>query len=96
MEVNGTITTLWLDSKVLLGNLANIPTKRPVPIYIPTHTQVPAAQLPQLYYLAPWTNAGRASFDWKPFKESLAVRIERLIAQGSIPPVAIICPDVYH
>jgi enterochelin esterase family protein len=53
------------------------------------------AQLPVVYLLAPWTSAGRTMFNWEPFREDLPSRLSRLIAQKTIPPCIVICPDLY-
>jgi enterochelin esterase-like enzyme len=92
MEHRGSIHTYWVDSKLLVGNPAKVPTKRMIQVYLPEG--VKQAEL-GLICLAPWTQAGRQLLEWRPFKESLPARIDRLTQQHQWPNVAVICPDLY-
>jgi enterochelin esterase-like enzyme len=92
----GQIADLSINSRILQGNRAGDPTVRPVRAYIPSaaaHT--PTAKFPVLYLLAAWTNAGRSQFDWKPFKESLSERLDRLIHSGAMRPAVVVAVDTY-
>ena len=39
--------------------------------------------------------SGRSMFNWEPFREDLASRLDRLINEKIIPPCVVICPDLY-
>lgn len=77
--------------------LANTPSKfsplRPHRAFIPR--EAGQHSLPVLYLLAPWLSAGRAMFQWEPFREPLAVRVRRLIDDGHMEPCIIVSPDLY-
>lgn len=96
MQLNGHIVREELDSKLLEQNPAGVSAKRPLTIYLPEETRKDQAQrFPVLYCLAPWTNAGRTQFDWRPFKLSLPERVERLRQQSQMPPAIIVAVDLY-
>lgn len=96
MPIEGTITCEWLDSKLLAGNPAGVPTKRPLHVYLPKSAKsMKSKDLATIYCLAPWTSAGRTLMHWQPFKEALPYRLERLINEKKIPPCVLVCPDLY-
>lgn len=68
---------------------------RPLVIYEPAAEKAQGKDLPVVYCLAAWTNAGRSLMNWAPFRESLPDRLDRLIAQETIPPCLVVCPDLY-
>lgn len=71
-------------------------TKRPLTVFLPgACARDQKLRLPVLYVLAPWTNAGRAQFEWRPFRESLPERLDRLIESQKIPPCLVVAPDLY-
>lgn len=93
MWIKGSVVQEWVDSKLLIGNPAGVPHRRPLVAYIPDH--VKGDRFPVVYCLAPWTNAGRNLLEWRPFKESLPERVERLVENGAMGPVVVVCPDLY-
>jgi enterochelin esterase-like enzyme len=96
MLIQGSIRIDWLDSKKLAGNPAGVSPRRPIAIYLPPEANSnPAQTFPVLYLLAPWTSAGRVSLDWRPFKESVPERLERLVRSGKMDPCIVVCPDLY-
>lgn len=96
MMLNGLLTTDWLDSKLLIGNPAGVTPSRALSIYLPDKNALDGGiRYPVLYLLAPWTDAGRTSLGWRPFKESFPARVERLIGEKKIPPVVVVAPDLY-
>jgi len=91
MGQKSNILRLEWTSSLLCDNLAGETNVRPLTAYIPNV----GGNFPVLFYLPPWTHAGRAAFDWQPFKESLQARLDRLIASGSIPPVVVVAVDLF-
>ncbi|MGF1632162.1 MAG: alpha/beta hydrolase-fold protein [Kiloniellaceae bacterium] len=94
----GSIHSLVLESKLLRGNLLGDPTTRDVPVYLPAG---PAGEkgdgqgLPLLVDLVGFTAGGPAHLNWKNFGENLPERLDRLIAAGTLPPVAVAFPDCF-
>ncbi len=89
----GTIHRLTLDSAVLKTNMLGDPTTRIVDVYIP-HGQT-GRGLPLLVDLVGFTAGGPAHTNWKNFGENLPERVDRLIASGAMPPVAVALPDCF-
>lgn len=81
-------------SQVLADNRAGVIPDRPLTIYMPEQS-TPNQLFPVLYLLAPWTSAGREQFAWSAFRESVFDQLTRLIAEKKIPPVIVVCPDLY-
>ena len=95
MGFRGEVVQRFFTSALLKGNRAGMTEERPVPVYLPPSAATAKnTQFPVLYCLAPWTNAGRTQFDWRPFKESLPDRLERLFAAG-MPECVVVAPDLY-
>ena len=89
----GTVTTHWLDSKVLQGNPLQDATRRRVDVYIPfNHT---GRDLPLLVDLVGFLSSGPVHTNWKNFGENLPERLDRLIATGELPPVVVALPDCF-
>jgi enterochelin esterase-like enzyme len=84
------LKTLTLRSSAL-QNRAGVSTEREISLFIPNGS----GTFPVLYYLVPWTQAGKQAFHWQAFKEPLHERIARLISEKKIPPVVIVAPDLY-
>jgi len=93
----GQLHTLRLDSQLLRDNLLGDPAEREVVVYLPAGHEGPKGGegLPLLVDLAGFTSSGLAHVNWKNFGESLPERLDRLIAAGSLPPVAVALPDCF-
>src|SRR3954468_12083519 len=87
----GTIHRLTVDSEVLKGNLLGDPTRRIVDVYVPNGHD--GRGLPLLVDLVGFTAGGPAHTNWKNFGENLPERLDRLIAEGQLPPVVVALPD---
>ncbi len=93
--MKGRILVTAQECKRLSGNRAGEPSERIVTVYLPPEASDSSRRFPVLYALAPWTHAGRSMFEWKPFKESLPERLERLTSDGKMPPAIVVAPDLY-
>ena len=89
----GEVHRLWLDSKVLAGNLLGDPTNRIIDVYVP-HGQS-GRGLPLLVDLVGFTAGGPAHTNWKNFLENLPERLDRLIHAGEMPPCVVAFPDCF-
>jgi enterochelin esterase-like enzyme len=89
----GEVHRLWLDSKVLAGNLLGDPTNRIIDVYVP-HGQT-GKGLPLLVDLVGFTAGGPAHTNWKNFLENVPERLDRLIASGAMPPCVAAFPDCF-
>lgn len=93
-QLKGEIQTITINSKALIGNLCGDPTCRIVEIYLPPNWQE-IDELPLFVDLVGFTGSGPAHTNWKPFQESLPLRVERLVEEGKMGPVAIAFPDCF-
>ena len=89
----GAVHRRTIDSKALAGNPLGDPNKRLVDIYIPAGHD--GAGLPLLVDLVGFTAGGPGHTNWKNFGENAPERLDRLIASGAMPPVAVVFPDCF-
>ncbi len=92
--ISGEIKTLTIESDALKGNLCGDPHTRSVDVYLPSGWQE-MDNLPLLVDLVGFTGSGPAHLNWKPFAESLPQRVERLVDEGKMGPVALAFPDCF-
>lgn len=89
----GTLHQLAIQSKILQDNFLGDPSARDVVVYTPHgHT---GDGLPLLVDFAAYTSSGLAHIGWKNFGENLPERLDRLIAEGTLPPVVVAFPDCF-
>lgn len=89
----GTLHHLEVSSHILKSNLLDDPSDRQVIVYIPhDHT---GEDLPLLVDMVGYTAGGPAHVNWKNFGENVPERLDRLIYDGSLPPVAVAFPDCF-
>ena len=89
----GEVRTLWLDSKLLENNFLGDPVRRRIDIYLPHDHK--GENLPLLVDLVGFLSGGPVHSNWKSFSENLPERLDRLIAEGSMPPVVVAMPDCF-
>ncbi len=89
----GTVHRLSLDSKVLASNMLGDPTLRAIDVYTPHGHD--GKGLPLLVDVVGFAGGGPVHTNWKNFGENLPERLDRLIASGAMPPVAVTFPDCF-
>jgi poly(3-hydroxybutyrate) depolymerase len=89
----GTVHRLTVESPSLQGNLLGDPTARIVDVYVPHGHD--GRGLPLLVDLVGFTAGGPAHTNWKNFSENVPERLDRLIAEGAMPPVVVAFPDCF-
>ena len=89
----GPVDWLTVDGPSLAGNLLGEPTRRDVAVWRPPGQD--GAGLPLLVALAGYAGSGRAMASFRAFGENLPERLDRLSAEGRLPPVVVAMPDAY-
>ena len=89
----GTLHSLTIRSEVLKTNRLGDPSERETVVYTPHGHD--GAGLPLLVDLAGFTSGGPAHAGWKNFGENLPERLDRLIADGDMPPAVVAMPDCF-
>jgi len=89
----GTVHRLTLDSEAIKGNMLGDPTRRLVDVYVPHGHD--GRGLPLLVDVVGYTAGGPVHTNWKNFGENLPERLDRLIAEGNMPPVCVAFPDCF-
>jgi enterochelin esterase-like enzyme len=90
----GKILRLQHESRALRDNPWQDPAKREVHVYLPPGYRDDEPHV-ALWDLAAFTSAGPAHLNWRHHGENLPARLDRLIGQGSMPPVVVVIPDCY-
>ena len=95
-ELRGRLEHFRHESLVLQGNELGDPSTRDHPVYLPPgYDDREAVRYPVLWCLAAYTNAGPGQVAWRNHGETVAQRVDRLIAEGRLPPVIVVFPDCY-
>jgi S-formylglutathione hydrolase FrmB len=89
----GTVHRLWVESALLASNMLGDPTVRQVDVYTPAGHD--GAGLPLLVDLEGFTAGGPVHTNWTAFRENVPERLDRLIGEGAMPPVAVAFPDCF-
>ena len=87
----GRVIELSIESAALAGNRLGDPATRTVAVYLPADAE--GQRLPLLVDLAAFTGSGLKRLAWTAFGQSVPQRIDRLIAEGRMGPVAVAFPD---
>ncbi|HZT20877.1 MAG TPA: alpha/beta hydrolase-fold protein [Dongiaceae bacterium] len=90
----GEVRRLEIESKALAGNLLGDPVRRDLFVYLPAAFR-PEDRLPLLVDLVGFTGSGQSHVNWKNFGENVPERLDRLIGDGRMPPVAVAFPDCF-
>jgi enterochelin esterase-like enzyme len=80
---------------VLKDNPWNDPSQRDLNVYLPSVYGEAESPFLALWDLAAFTNSGLGHLNWRNQGENLPQRLDRLIAQGALPPVVVVMPDCY-
>ncbi|HXQ42382.1 MAG TPA: alpha/beta hydrolase-fold protein [Candidatus Udaeobacter sp.] len=90
----GEVRRLEIESYVLAGNLLGDPSRRDLHVYLPPGFH-PGERIPLLVDLVGFTGSGQSHVNWKNFGENMPERLDRLIGEGHLPPVAVAFPDCF-
>ncbi|MFH1276971.1 MAG: alpha/beta hydrolase-fold protein [Candidatus Eisenbacteria bacterium] len=90
----GELHYLRVDSKALRGNLLGDPHERTVAVYLAEGVRE-GEEAPLLVDLTGFTGSGLKHLSWTLFGESVPQRIDRLIHEGKMGPVAAVFPDCF-
>jgi S-formylglutathione hydrolase FrmB len=82
-----------VESQILGANLLGDPATRRVDVYLPAGHD--GAGLPLLVDLVGFSAGGPAHTNWVGFRENVPERLDRLIGDGAMPPVAVAFPDCF-
>lgn len=88
---DGNFFRINLKSNALAENMVGDADHRDVLIYVPYGHD--GKGLPLLVDLAGFTGSGLGHANWRNFGESLPHRLDRLLAEGELPPVVVAMPD---
>ncbi|CAA9516063.1 MAG: enterochelin esterase and related enzyme [uncultured Rubrobacteraceae bacterium] len=89
----GTVHRLAHDSKVLIGNALDDPTRRELHVYTPPGWA--REELPLLVNLPGYWGSGPGQTAWKAVGENVPERLDRLISSGEMPPCVVAFPDCF-
>lgn len=89
----GRLESLTVHDRALADNLLADPGHREVAVYLPAGHD--GDGLPLLVYLAGFTGSGLGAIGWKGFEETVPERLDRLIGDKAMPPVAVAFPDCF-
>jgi S-formylglutathione hydrolase FrmB len=92
----GRVVRLQVESHHLRGNRLGDPHVRELPVYLPPgYDDEPDRRYPVGFYLAGYLGIGGSQLNWKPWGETLAQRLDRLLAEGRIGPMIVAMPDCF-
>src|ERR1700692_893044 len=90
----GEIRRLEIDSRALSGNMLGDPARRELPVYLPPGFKS-RDRPPLLVDLVGFTGSGHSPLNWQNLGENAPERLDRLIGEGKMPPVAVAFPDCF-
>ncbi|CAG0941591.1 partial Endo-1,4-beta-xylanase Z, partial [Anaerolineae bacterium] len=91
----GIVIIETITSNVLRGNPLGDPFVRRVPIYLPPDYATSNARYPVVFVLAGFTGRGITFLNDAPWGETIAQRMDRLIAQGAVRQMILVMPDCF-
>ncbi|MGH9643208.1 MAG: alpha/beta hydrolase [Terriglobales bacterium] len=89
----GSVHRITVPSAALAGNLLGDPSNRLVDVYVPAGHS--SSHLPLLVDLVGFTGSGLSHTNWVAFRENVPERLDRLIGEGTMPPVVVAFPDCF-
>src|ERR1051325_6910515 len=89
----GAVRRITIESQALKDNLLGDPSERAVDVYVPAGHD--GRGLPLLVDLVGFTSSGLSHTNWVGFRENLPERLDRLIGEGTMPPVVVAFPDCF-
>ena len=94
--MNGRLQLETLSSVVLKGNPLGDPHRREIPVYLPpSYGKARGKRYGVIYYLPGFTGGGRSVVNYNPWKENLAERLDRLIAQRKAAECVLVVADCF-
>lgn len=94
--LSGRIENVEIVSTAAADNQLGDPGTRQCPVYLPrAYDEYPERRLPLLVCLAAYTGSGPKMLNWNSFDETLAQRVDRLIADREMPPCIVAMPDCF-
>jgi enterochelin esterase family protein len=91
----GTVIIETFASEVLRGNPRGDPFVRRVPIYLPPGYYDGDTRYPSVYVLTGFTGRGMMLLNDAAWDETIAQRMDRLIAEGKVRPMILVMPDCF-
>ena len=91
----GRVAALPHVSRVLRDNALGDPFERDVYCYLPPGYDTSGQRYPVIYFLSGFTGSGRMHLNYDPYVESIDRRLDRLIADKSMPPAICVLPDCF-
>lgn len=82
-------------SRVLVDNPLNDPATRPLPIILPPDYEASDKRYPVIYGLTGFTGSGLMMLNVSAWQPNLPQRIDRLMAEGKLPPAIYVLPDCF-
>ena len=82
-------------SRVLADNPLGDPTTRSLPIILPPDYEASGRRYPVIYGLTGFTGSGPMLLNISAWQPNLQQRIERLMAEGRLPPAIYVLPDCF-
>ena len=89
----GAVSRITIESQILKDNLLGDPSERAVDVYVPAGHD--GQRLPLLVDLVGFTSSGLSHTNSVGFRENLPERLDRLIGEGTMPPVVVAFPDCF-
>lgn len=97
-EPSGRLIYLEHQSRILRDNPLGDPAERSFPVYLPhayNAPRTPNKRFAVLYDLVGYTGSGHSHVSWRNFDESVPEQLDRLIAEGKMPPCIVVFPDCF-
>ena len=94
--MNGRLQVETVSSVVLKDNPLGDPRRREVPVYLPpSYGTKRGRRYPVLFFLPGFAGTGLGAVRYDPWKENVAERLDRLIAEGKAREAILVVPDAF-